>query len=404
LAQHNNYWFNTYAPKNRISSGLVKNADVVIIGGGIAGLSTASALVAGGIKNVYIVEESDVAYHASGRSSGQMMMRGSMPFSDCHKELGWKKTEEYIKFVHLNNRLIKRTFAHREQETDFQYTGGLRLAMDDEELLKLQDEVELIRKADISTVPEMLSQDHVTSLMNSDKFVGGAFISHEGTLNPYRISNMIANELGNIIFVNSHVESVEKSDDKLLVSIKNKGIIRSNFVVYCTNAYTPRLLPELAENLSSFRGQMISTNALPESALPNMSMSCDYGRQYLRLHNKRLLLGGMRHEVRGQQANLMTDGEFSQTVYNKLRSFLSETFPRLECKIIDTWTGIMCATSDNLPLIGPVPGRPGEFINAGFNGYGYSQVFLGGIIIKDYIKNNKTSIIGADLFTPERLK
>lgn len=404
LAQHNNYWFDTYTPKNRISSGLIKSADAIVIGGGIAGLSTASALVAGGMKNVYIVEESDVAYRASGRSSGQMMLRGSMSFTDCNKKLGWKATEEYIKFVHLNNRLVKRAFDHQEQETDFQYTGGLRLAMDLKELHDIEDEVELIRKADISTQPEMLSRKHVKSLMGSGRFVGGTFISHEAILNPYRMANMIANQLGNVIFTNSSVESVERVDDKLLVSIKDKGVIKSSFVVYCTNAYTPRLLPELAENLTSLRGQMISTTALPESSLPNMSISCDYGHQYFRLHNKKLLLGGMRHEVRGQQANITADGEFSQAVYSKLRSFLSETFPEIECKIESTWTGTMCATSDNLPLIGPVPGRPGEFINAGFNGYGYSQVFLGGMIIKDYIKNNKTSIVGASLFNPDRVK
>jgi glycine/D-amino acid oxidase-like deaminating enzyme len=121
------------------------------------------------------------------------------------------------------------------------------------------------------------------------------------------------------------------------------------------------------------------------------------------MYNDRLLLGGMRDQIRGKQSSIMSDGEFSQTVYNKLRSFLSETFPKVDYKTTNTWTGIMCATKDKLPLIGPVPGRPGEFINAGFNGYGYSQVFMGSMIIKDYIKYNDSSIAGASLFNPDRL-
>jgi glycine/D-amino acid oxidase-like deaminating enzyme len=32
-----------------------------------------------------------------------------------------------------------------------------------------------------------------------------------------------------------------------------------------------------------------------------------------------------------------------------------------------TWTGVMGYTIDRLPLIGPVPGRPGLFLSAGYN-------------------------------------
>jgi glycine/D-amino acid oxidase-like deaminating enzyme len=63
----------------------------------------------------------------------------------------------------------------------------------------------------------------------------------------------------------------------------------------------------------------------------------------------------------------------------------------------------MCSTPDGFPLIGELPDRPNQYIMAGFNGYGFSHALSGAMIIRDYIKDGKSSIPGARLFDPGRL-
>ena len=102
--------------------------------------------------------------------------------------------------------------------------------------------------------------------------------------------------------------------------------------------------------------------------------------------------------------NIVADGEISPVVLDRLRNFVSEALPLVKnVKFTHTWSGIMCATPDSLPLIGAIPGRPNEFILGGFNGYGYGHALNGSAIIKDLITNGSSTRPGAELFDPSRL-
>lgn len=111
----------------------------------------------------------------------------------------------------------------------------------------------------------------------------------------------------------------------------------------------------------------------------------------------------MRHAVRGRQEGLVYDGETSQAVYDRLRGFVVDHLPFIKTNFTHTWSGIMCATSDRLPLIGAVPGKPNQFIMAGFNGYGFSHTLMGSMIIRDYILSGGSQLPGTTIFDPARL-
>lgn len=404
MANHSNFWFETCPTKHRPSTGLVRNVDVLIIGGGVAGMSLLYNLLAAGVTNVYLVEESTVGSHASGRSSGQLMLRGAKLFHEYGNRVGG----QYLRFISDNNRRFVRGLRSVSFDTELRESGGLRLAINDDELEKLTKESEFIAKH-VGLECPILSKKEVADMIPDSGFVGGMFVPIEATFNPYKIVNGLRESIekkGSRVLTDCRVDSVTRDNKGLAVSIHHKGVIRAKHVVYCTNAYTPELLPELHGGMIPVRGQMIATDYLDSTTaqvVPAMSMSCNDCHEYFRMYNGRLLVGGMRHAVRGQQMGIINDGEISPGVFDRLRNFATEALPFLHnVKFTHTWSGIMCFTTDQLPVIGLIPGRENEYVLGGFNGYGFGQAIGGSMIIRDLIKNGKTTMSINKLFSPGR--
>ena len=62
----------------------------------------------------------------------------------------------------------------------------------------------------------------------------------------------------------------------------------------------------------------------------------------------------------------------------------------------------MAGTEDGLPLLGELPGRPGEFTFCAFNGYGLSCAFTGGRVLADLVLEGQSAEPAAALFAPRR--
>jgi glycine/D-amino acid oxidase-like deaminating enzyme len=409
MAKHQNYWFESYAPTIQVRSGVIKNADVLIIGGGVAGLLTLWQMIKAKQENVYLLDEATPGYRASGRSSGQLMLRGARSFTDIHHSVSPAAASEYIDFIAANNEILRSVIEDSQLQCDLRESGGLRLAIDEAELDVLREEAQLIEDANVGVTPVMLSKAEVENLVYSKRFAGGMYVASEATFNPYMLINQMAEKLdagGRRILTGCSVESVTENDDGILeVQIRDKGIVRAKKVIYCTNAYTPRLLPEFAPFMSTFRGQIIASDKLPEQVqkvMPPMSMSCNYGREYFRVHREKMLMGGMRHKVRGHQTGTTFDGEASRAVGQHLRDFMTTVFPYITNAPTHIWTGVMSSTDDGFPIVGEVPGKPNQYVCAGFNGYGFSHSLLSAFAIRDIVLGNKLTLPAIELFDPIR--
>lgn len=398
-------WFESCPTRRDITTGLIKNVDTLIIGGGVAGISLLYYLVNSGMVNTYLVEESSTGFHASGRGVGQLLLRGGPNLFHQMPD-----GEEHLSFVNENNRRFLNGLRSLSFDNDLREGGGLRLASSEIELGLLEKEAEFIQKVRGISCP-ILSKKKLEALMPPRNFCGGMFVPNEATFNPYKVVNGLRETIeksGTRVFTNTQVESVVTNDDNsLTVSIRNRGTIRAKQVVYCTGAYTSRLLPEFDGILVPFREQVIATDFLEAEsvkAVPPMAISCNNGHERFRLYNTRLLVSGMRKAVRGQQEGIIYDGEISSTVYDKLRFFAIDTFPFLKtAKFSHVWSSVYASTSDGKPVIGPVPNKPNQFVLAGFGCYGSSHAILGAMLIKDYIKGKDMSNVpGASILNPAR--
>lgn len=207
-----------------------------------------------------------------------------------------------------------------------------------------------------------------------------------------------------------------------------RGVIRAKHVIHCTNAFASHLLPQLRGKVYPFRGTMTVQKA--GSQLPNLGDSRSWssmtqprfdpatglyetGLVYLQQngHTGDIWVGT---ETSKLDDVLSADDTFvTKEAHEALTCFLPGFFSRgwtatEGSKLKGIWTGIQGHTADSLPLVGELPvaitgreisrteqsrlERGGEWIAAGFNGYGMDKCWLTGdalvkMIVGDDVSN-----------------
>jgi glycine/D-amino acid oxidase-like deaminating enzyme len=151
--------------------------------------------------------------------------------------------------------------------------------------------------------------------------------------------------------------------------------------VLATNAYTPRILPDLpAGAIVPARGQILVTQQLPP-ILP-LTFGTNYDKEYGRqTPSGQVLCGGYRRLDEDEGLGHYEE-QTTPPVLAGIARCLTTLFPKLrDVKVVRCWAGIMGFTADGLPLIGHYDALPGLTLAAGFNGNGFSWAAATGQII-----------------------
>jgi glycine/D-amino acid oxidase-like deaminating enzyme len=209
--------------------------------------------------------------------------------------------------------------------------------------------------------------------------------------------------------------------------ITSKGDIQASKVVYAANGFTPHLLPTLQGKIFPWRGtmscqdlggkfpshgQVRSWSFISEPKPDSEDGIPNTGLYYLTQNGKsgHMFLGGENENLE----NILTadDSVVNPNSAKKIGKILPTLFKDAEVhKVIRIWSGIMGFTRDALPLVGKLPeliterpGSEGEYIAAGYNGYGTGYCFLCGVAVGEMILGKDASWLpAAFLVTKERM-
>lgn len=166
------------------------------------------------------------------------------------------------------------------------------------------------------------------------------------------------------IFYGLEIQSWEKQNHRMLIQTKQKQHLSATQILFCTNAFTHTLLPEL--HITPGRGQVIVTSPIEGLAMKG-TFHFDEGFYYWRNLGNRILLGGARNRAFDEEATLDLSG--SDKIKEALTQFLSEHLgPQYSYSIDHHWSGIMGFTDDKRPFLGRV--SDGVFASIACNGMG----------------------------------
>ncbi len=358
MTAHSNYWFDSPFV-TKFSVGLPKETDLIIIGGGIAGISLLYELITRTKFNIVLLESSTISYRNSGRCAGQIISKNDITQANNNRLFDLIKTEQI--------------------DCDFCHAGGFRLF------------------SDLKSKSFDFNENELADAINTKFFPCGLFEPSDANINPYKFVVNLASKcesLGKHIITNADVKSVKKQNEKFFVEIKNRGIIQCKNVVYCNSIYIRDLL-SLGKILKPVRHQLMITEALPlRTANLLTDFNLLFNDYFIRTHNSRILFGGLESEL-----TTPYDGEINPALFGDHKKTLYKIFPFLESNIQYVWSQISSNTKDGWPLVGHL--KNGEYLNVGFNHMGINLVFYAAKLMCDLLVLGKSEL-KSDLFNPSR--
>ena len=367
---------------------------ILIIGGGIIGLSIAWRLIGIG-KKVIIIDKKNLGKEASWAAAG--MLSGRLDLKPCEKKLlpifekshlAWPKFAE-----ELENKSGKSIGYKKE--------GTLRVACDLDEEKKLKNNYDFLKNNKVNIT--WLSGDKIRDKEPyvSNNVLSGFFSPDDHHVNNRYILDALITILkknkNNCIFKeNTEVEKIITNKNQVIGVKTNNEIIKTKEIIVCSGAWTSKIKNiEIKEvPIRPVKGQMVCLKIPKNISLLKHILWRE--NVYLVPRNNSDLIIGATEEEMGYDKSLTVGG-----IYNLLK-IARELLPAIEdLSIVESWSGLRPTSRDDAPIIGPSKKLKGLIYATGHHKNGILLAPLTSSIIKNYYLNGN---IGNDFnnFEPGR--
>lgn len=381
-APHADTWYSRRAPaacERAPLSGEIE-ADICVVGGGLAGLSTAYELARAG-RTVAVLDAHRVAWGASGRNGGFCSPGYSVGFDRIAARVGHEAA------VALHRMSLEGMEAVRTNIRDLGITGadpqhGVLSAVRYDAGRALQDR------------RDWLAQTFGYHVDHLDRAALGAHLStrsyHQAlhdlnafTFDPLAYARAIAaatEAAGGRIFEASPVAAIEGGRGGWTVRT-DAGKVDAAEVVVATGGYTGPLVPALKRSflpiatyvmLSEARPDLIATAIHTSSGVGDDRRAGDYYR--LVEQGQRILWGG----------RITTRVTEPAQIGRMMHETMVATYPQLApLKVVTAWSGLMSYARHLMPQIGRL--RSGLWHCTAFGGHGMNTTAIGGRVVAEAI-------------------
>jgi gamma-glutamylputrescine oxidase len=240
--------------------------DVVIIGGGISGLSTAYHLSLLGIKCT-VLEKEGLSAGATGCNGGFITPGTSEKYSESVTRLGLETTQALFDYTVQCTDAIKEFVKSRNIDCELRFNGVVSLASSSEELVALEDSFREMQEYRLPV--EWWDPSTCLEQTKSQSFLGGIFKPFGGNLWAAKLVFGLAEAAVSSGLVNiqthtavTHVDR-DSSCEEFIELETSRGSVRARRVVYATNAWTRQLLPNLWDVIVPVRNQVMIISPWP---------------------------------------------------------------------------------------------------------------------------------------------
>jgi glycine/D-amino acid oxidase-like deaminating enzyme/nitrite reductase/ring-hydroxylating ferredoxin subunit len=380
-----------------------KIVDVVIVGGGIAGVTTAYLLSKSG-KKVVVVEDGYIASGETGRTTAHITHTLDDRYYNLEQvhEIEGARIAAESHTAAIN--LIESVVNEESIDCDFERLDGFLFLDPSDKKESLDKEIEATHRAGINAT-EIIDKAPLQS------FNTGPCIRfpNQAQFQPLKYLKGLCGAIirnGGQIFTETHVQEINpdgiKSVDGYTIKARN--------IVIATNAPIIDETSKIYDKQDAYRTYVIGAR-IKKDVIPT-ALYWDTGNHnsenlvppyhYVRIQKMDndnnydlLIVGGEDH----QTGNLSSDDDI-ETRYYRLESWAKERFPIEEIEY--QWSGQVMEPQDSIAFIGHNPGddKNNIYIATGDSGNGITHGTIAGILLKDLIlgKNNPWT----SLYDPSR--
>ncbi|HEX4068658.1 MAG TPA: FAD-binding oxidoreductase [Candidatus Babeliales bacterium] len=402
--QDQNFWY--LKRPNTPSLHAHKETEIVVIGGGMAGLTTAQAFAQKG-KKVVLLESHYCGAGASGKSSGFIEPNGEISLSEFISRYGaegaqtiWESIQKHG-VEHIRNNI-------KQYQIDCDYTeeDSLELASTQKDVAGIIKEAENLAKFGYTT--KFITKEDIPQFVNSNRYHGGVTYPNSFGISAYKYCQ----EMKNVLIKNS-VEIYEETpvlniQEHLVTTLH--ATVKADYIIVCADRFIPTL-GLLTKEIYHVQNFLLVSESLTPDAIHTifpqkklMVWDTELIYNFYRMTGDRLLIGG------GSVLNVYdaNPSYHNQRMYKKLSTYIKNTFPDLEIQFEQMWPGLIGVSKDIAPLtgfdkdiksvyyIGAAAGLP---IAAMLGNYCVDHILDGADTLKNYFSPYRKFPIGGALQT-----
>lgn len=361
--------------------------DVIIVGAGIAGVSTAYWLEKSDPKlKIAIIDKATMGFGASGRNAGFVTCGSAEHFSKLEKQFGLEKAIQIWKFSERNRELLKTEIIQNDSASvDFSITGSCTVAPSETDWTRYHEIYNTMSSVGLDV--ELIDENYLAKNYGVRNFLGAIQYNQDGEVHPIKLLRKIKSKLRTTKFIfNSVVTDLKKQDESWIVTTSQKKLSAGK-VIFCLNGYTDSVLPELKEFVKPQRGQVIVTEPMKKFVQGPcyLTKHLCYFRQ---LPTGELLVGGFRNkDIEAENTN---EDNITPKIQDALQEFTHSYFQNTaSAKIKYQWSGVMGFTPDGQMMIGEHPSKKGIHVMAGCSGHGMGLSFHASLTLVQNIFGQK---------------
>ena len=375
-----------------------KESDVLVIGAGICGVTTAFFLAQHGHK-VTVLERGNIASEASGVNAGGL------------GGLGWGNNPDLQSYLTAGSfEIFKSLQLDMGYDIEFIAPGGLQGIHNEEQWDWVRDRV--LNYQTQGYHAELLTSREARAIEPeaSESIPGFMYLSKRGKANPTKTTvafGEAATALGTDLRIGHNVEDMNQQTDGSWQVQTNQGIFSAKTIVLAVGAWSKPVGDILGIDIpvAPVKGQMWATAPMPPSIYHlsgSMESAYDWDCQtpdanfppdITHRGNTRIT----RHLYGGQSRNgeIIFGGDRQLVGYDYTpnangievnRDQASEIIPMVgKLPITRTWAGIMPFSMDGKPIIGKIPLFDNLFIVTGLASSGFGRGPMSGKLLADYI-------------------
>lgn len=369
-----------------------KRADVVIIGGGIIGVSIAYYLAKKGVQGVLLLERGLMGEGSTGKCAGGMRLQFS--------------TEINIRFSVLSRKVFEGFQEEFGVDPEFHRVGYLLLAGDEKQLEVFKSTARLMKAMKLET--ELLDQGEIRRrwpFLRVDDLRGGSYTAGDGYAGPYEVLQGFARgarRMGAVLREGAEVTGIHVDGGRIQAVETAAGEkVQTSVVVNAAGPYAARVASMAGLDLPvrPYRRQLFFTDPF-EHLPPIFPLVIDLKHGwYMRREGKGLLLTGPQD----------TDSSFNENVDFEAQGWAAarslHRVPILEwAKIARGWAGLYEVSPDHHAIIGSFPELEGFICANGFSGHGFQHSPAVGIIVSELIVEGHATSLDIYSLRPERFR
>ena len=363
------------------------SAEVVIIGGGVIGLSIARALSLRGVSEVMLIERASLGAEASYAAGGILAPQAEADRADDFFRLACRSRGMYPAFA---------AALHDETGTDIELdtTGTLYVALTEHDQAEIEERYEWQMRAGLSVEKLTVEDARRLEPCVSENIRGALRFPLDIQVENRRLLGALiaANEKHGVrLITDTSVASVRVAHGRVAGVETSRGFVRTRSVVVAAGSWTSFITASNAPlprvRIEPVRGQMVCFEANPRIARHVLYSP----RGYLVPRVDGRLLAGSTSEHAGFEKHVTADGLHS------ILSHALEIAPAISgLPVTSTWAGLRPRAEDDLPVLGPCAEIEGLFYATGHYRNGILLAPLTGELIAEAIAGN----VHSDLLSP----